>query len=81
MLKLSNPVKERTLANILAGLSDDDRTNVVRCLTRLEVLLAKQNDFDNAVAASLDRILSLPRYRPLAKQIRKRIKEVAANAL
>ena len=83
MLKLSNPVKERTLANILAGLSDDDRTNVVRCLTRLDRLLAKQNDFDDQVAAALHRILDAPRstVRPLAAQIRKRIREIAANVL
>jgi hypothetical protein len=81
VLRLENPKQQRSIASIMAGLSDDDRANVAKRLIRLSQALDRQDKFDEQVAASLDRILSLPRYRPLAKQIRKRIKEVAANAL
>jgi hypothetical protein len=49
----------------------------------LERLLERQNDFDEQIAAALDRILDAPRstVRPLAAQIRKRIREIAANVL
>jgi hypothetical protein len=83
MLKLENPVKERSLANIVASIPDAERANVARRLARLERLIEKQNDFDEQVAAALDRILDAPRssVRPLAKQIRKRIKEIAADVI
>ena len=79
MLKLENPVKERTLANILAFLSDDERASVARRLVRLSQAFDRQDKFDEEVAAALDRILDAPTstVRPLAAQIRKRIREIA----
>jgi hypothetical protein len=43
----------------------------------------RQDKFDAEIAAALDRILDAPRstVRPLAKQIRRHIKEIASNAL
>jgi hypothetical protein len=78
-MRLENPAQQRSLANILASIPDAERTSIVHRLARVERLLEKMNDFDERVAASLDRILDAPRssVRPLAKQIRKRIKEIA----
>jgi len=82
-MRLENPAQQRSLASIISGLSDDDRANIVRRLARLERLLEKQNDFDEQVAGALLRVLDAPRglARPLAKQIRRHIREIAANVV
>ena len=78
-MQLENPKQQRSFANILASIPDAEKANLVHRLARLTRLLEEQNHFDERVAASLDRILSMPRFRPLVKQIRKRIREIAAN--
>ena len=78
-MQLENPKQQRSIASILASIPDVERANIVHRLMRLTRLLEEQNHFDERVAASLDRILSMPRFRPLVKQIRKRIREIAAN--
>jgi hypothetical protein len=54
--------------------------DTARRLARASRLVAAQVKFDSAVAAALDRILmNAPpeTLRPLAKQVRKRIREIA----
>jgi hypothetical protein len=54
--------------------------DTARRIARVSRLVAAQVKFDSAVAAALDRILmNAPpeTLRPLAKQLRKRIREIA----
>jgi enoyl-CoA hydratase/carnithine racemase len=54
--------------------------DTARQLARVSRIVAAQSKFDSAVAAALDRILmNAPpeTLRPLAKQVRKRIREIA----
>jgi ribosome-associated translation inhibitor RaiA len=68
---------------IVAKLSPAERAIVAERMARIERALDRQQKFDALVAAALDRILNnAPResVRELAKQIRKRIREIAAHA-
>jgi hypothetical protein len=67
------------LSEILNSLPATDRRKAVRSLIRLNRAIEKQDQFDAEVAASIDRILNSPRgtAMPLAKLIKKRIRELA----
>jgi hypothetical protein len=81
-MQLDNPAQTRRYAEILASLPKGDREKAARAVARLDRALEQQQQFDAAVAAALDRILRsalAEAVRPLSKQLRKRIKEIATN--
>jgi thioredoxin-like negative regulator of GroEL len=79
-MDLNNPARQRRIDEIIASLPDLDRAKAIRSLATLDRAVEQQQRFDAAVAAALDRILMnapAEALRPLAKQLRKRIKEIA----
>jgi hypothetical protein len=79
-MQLDNPARTRRYTEILASLPDGDRAKAARSIVRLDRSFAQQQKFDAAVAAAVDRILMnapAESVRPLAKQLRKRIREIA----
>jgi hypothetical protein len=76
---LNNPKQQRTLAEIVADLLDAPKVEAATRIARVNRLVAEQIKFDSAVAAALDRVLMnapAETLRPLAKQLRKRIREI-----
>ena len=81
-MQLNNPAQQRTLAEIIASLPDDVKNEAAIRIAKLGRTLEQQNRFDAQVAESLERILRgapAETLRPLAKQIRKRIREISRN--
>jgi hypothetical protein len=79
-MQLDNSARQRQLADAVASLSDRDRAKAVQGLVEIERALEQQQKFDAAVAVSLVRILMnalAETVRPLAKQLRKRFREIA----
>jgi hypothetical protein len=79
-MQLNNPAQQRTLVDIIAALPDDVKNEAAIRIAKLGRTLEQQNRFDAQVAESLDRILMnapAETLRPLAQQIRKRIREIS----
>jgi hypothetical protein len=69
-MHLENPKQQRSLAGIIAGLTETERTEAVKILLRANRYLDQQVKRDTALVYALSRILTSPLGDGLAQTIK-----------